>query len=229
MGAFTVRSILCFCLLATATTTAAEEGHDHGRKPSNVMSFEGADWLERPERVEEERPDEVIAAMELKPTDVVADIGAGSGFFTRRIAKVVTEGKVLAVDIQPEMNAILEEKCAAEGIKNVEIILGEEADPKLPSESADWMILADVYHEFQDPQPMLAKMLQALKSTGKVALLEYRLEGESAAHILKAHRMSVKQVLAEWNAAGFELIDLQEFLPSQHLFVFHKRPARGAN
>jgi ubiquinone/menaquinone biosynthesis C-methylase UbiE len=191
------------------------------------MSYLGAEWLERPERVEEERPDEVVAAMELEDGDIVADIGVGSGFFARRIAKkVAPSGKVYGVDIQPEFLEILKELCAKDGVENVVPVLGEVDDPLLPKGAIDWILLVDVYHEFQDPVPMLAKMRECLKDDGQVALVEYRLDGDTAAHIKLDHRMSVKQVLAEWNAAGFELTDLREFLPSQHFFVFRKDPDR---
>jgi len=187
------------------------------------MSYRGANWLERDDRYLLEQPDRVIATMQLKSGDVVADIGSGSGYFTRRLAKaVLPSGTVYGVDIQPEMNAILAENCKQEGITNVEIILSEEADPKLAAESVDWMLLVDVYHEFQQPIPMLAKMREALKPGGKVALLEYRLHGDTGAHIKLDHRMSVEQVLAEWEPAGFRLVTRHEFLPTQHMFIFEK-------
>lgn len=198
-----------------------------GRQPAPVMTYHGADWLERPEREREERPDLVLKAMELEEGDVVVDMGCGSGYFARRMAKAVgAAGKVYGVDIQPEMLAILEDLCARQGIANVVPILGEEDDPRLPEGAIDWILLVDVYHEFQDPEPMLAKMRAALKPDGKVCLVEYRAEDDTARHIKPEHRMSVKQVLAEWNEAGYELIDLQETLPSQHLFIFRKDPDR---
>lgn len=197
------------------------------REPAPVMSYHGAEWLERPSRVEEERPDEVIAAMGLKDGDVAVDMGCGTGFFARRMAKAVAPtGKVYAVDIQPEFLEMLKDFCEEEGISNVVPVLGDEDDPKLPKGGVDWILLVDVYHEFQEPEPMLAKMFESLKSDGKIALVEYRLLGGTAEHIKVEHRMSVQQVLAEWNPAGFELIDLQEFLPSQHLFIFQKDPDR---
>ena len=203
---------------------AENEAHPAtNRIPAHVMSYRGADWLERDDRYLLEQPDRVIATMQLKPGDVVADIGSGSGYFTRRLAKaVLPTGTAYGVDIQPEMNAILAENCKKEGITNVEIILSEEADPKLPSASVDWMLLVDVYHEFQQPIPMLAKMREALKPGGKVALLEYRLHGDTGAHIKVDHRMSVEQVLAEWEPAGFRLVTRHEFLPTQHMFIFEK-------
>lgn len=203
---------------------AENEAHPAtNRVPAHVMSYRGANWLERDDRYLLEQPDRVIATMQLKSGDVVADIGSGSGYFTRRLAKaVLPAGKVYGVDIQPEMNAILAENCKQEGITNVEIILSEEADPKLAAESVDWMLLVDVYHEFQQPIPMLAKMREALKPGGKVALLEYRLHGDTGAHIRLDHRMSVEQVLAEWEPAGFRLVTRHEFLPTQHMFIFEK-------
>ena len=203
----------------------ADSEHTHKRIPAQVMSYLGADWLEREDREAIEQPDKVIAAMQLEPGYVVADIGSGSGYFTRRLARaVLPDGIAYGVDIQPEMNAILAENCARESITNVKIILGDTADPKLPPESIDWMLLVDVYHEFQEPEAMLAKMRAALKPDGRVALLEYRLLGDTATHIKTSHRMSVAQVLREWEPAGFELEKRHEFLPTQHMFVFRKKP-----
>lgn len=195
----------------TPAPAAAAGGAE--RAPAPVMSFHGADWLERPERDAEERPEEVIAAMGLKAGDVVADIGCGSGYFTRRFAKAVGEtGKVYGVDIQQEFLDLMAARCTQEKIDNVVPVLGTETDPLLPEGGCDWIFLADVYHEFQQPKPMLAAMLKALKPGGRVCLVEYRLLGDTAKHILEAHRMSVKQVLAEWQPAGFELVDLLDFL-----------------
>jgi len=228
-GPFLMKHLTLFLVLLLAPLAPAQDEipadseHSHKRIPAAVMSYLGADWLEREDREAIEQPDKVIAAMELKPGDIVADIGSGSGYFTRRLAKAVLPGgKAYGVDIQPEMNAILAENCKKEGITNVEIILGDEADPKLPSGSIDWMLLVDVYHEFQQPEPMLAKMREALKSSGRIALVEYRLLGDTAAHIKTEHRMSVEQVLGEWEPAGFELEARHEFLPTQHLFIFKK-------
>ncbi len=195
------------------------------RKPSNVMSFFGGGaWLERSEREDEERPDDVIKAMELKETDVVADVGCGTGYFTRRIAKLIPKGKIYAVDIQPPMIEEVKKTMQKENLTNIVPIVNEPEDPKLPKGQVDWILLVDVYHEFQNPKPMLAKMLESLSPNGRVALVEYRGEGDTAKHIRAEHRMSIKQVLAEWNPAGFELVDLIETLPSQHIFIFHKRP-----
>lgn len=197
------------------------------RKPSNVMGFEGAAWLEREGRDQLERPDLVLQAMELKEGMTVAEIGAGTGYFSRRIAKAVgPKGKVYAVDIQPEMLELLKKYAAQEGVANIVPVLGTETDPKLPRKGIDRILLVDVYHEFQKPEPMLARIRESLAPGGTVTLIEYRLEGETASHINLAHRMSVEQVLSEWNPAGFELANQLETLPSQHLFIFSTR--RGA-
>jgi ubiquinone/menaquinone biosynthesis C-methylase UbiE len=197
------------------------------REPANVMSFEGADWLEREGRAELEKPELVLEAMALRPGMTVAEIGAGTGFFSRRLAKTVgPRGKVYAVDIQPEMLELLKTYAAKEGISNIVPVVSTETDPRLPARSVDRILLVDVYHEFQKPEPMLARIRDSLAPGGTVALVEYRLEGETASHINIKHRMSVEQVLPEWNAAGFELIDRIETLPSQHLFLFSAR--RGA-
>jgi ubiquinone/menaquinone biosynthesis C-methylase UbiE len=194
------------------------------RQPAPVFGHEHAEWLERHGRAEDERPEVVLAAMHLKDGDAVAEIGAGTGFFSRRLARAVAPtGTVYAEDIQPEMLDMVRKYAADEGIANIVPVLGNETDPALPAGRMDWILLVDVYHEFQEPAPMLAKIRQALKPGGRVALVEYRAEDDSAAHISPAHRMSVAQVLREWTPAGFELAERIETLPSQHLFVFTSR------
>jgi 2',3'-cyclic-nucleotide 2'-phosphodiesterase (5'-nucleotidase family)/precorrin-6B methylase 2 len=200
------------CLAAAQRTPAGVFGHEHWQ------------WLEREGRDELEKPDVVLAAMNLHDGDVVAEIGAGTGFYTRRLARAVgPSGTVYANDIQPEMLDKLKELAAAEKLTNIVTVTGTETDPKLPDGLADWILLVDVYHEFQQPQEMLAKIKQALKPNGRVALVEYRLEGETASHISVAHRMSESQVLAEWQPAGFTLMETIETLPSQRLFLFTLR------
>jgi ubiquinone/menaquinone biosynthesis C-methylase UbiE len=195
------------------------------RKPANVITAGGASWLEREGREEEQRPAEIFRAMGLKDGDVVADLGCGTGWFARRMARVVApRGTVYAEDIQPEMLELLEQHVAAEGVKGVVPVLGTETDPKLPHAALDWILMVDVYHEFQKPEPMLQAIRRSLNPTGKVALIEYRLEGTTASHIRTEHRMSVEQVLAEWQPAGFRLVKQYDFLPVQHFFVLE--PAR---
>jgi ubiquinone/menaquinone biosynthesis C-methylase UbiE len=201
--------------------TAAE------RTPAGVFGHENWQWLEREGREEAERPDVVIRAMNVEDGDVVAEIGSGTGFFARRLARAVApSGKVYANDIQPGMLDKLKELAGQEGITNIVPVLGTETDPNLPAGQMDWILLVDVYHEFQKPEPMLAALRRALKPNGRVALVEYRLEGDSASHISLPHRMSVEQVLSEWEPAGFTLVETIETLPAQHLFLFSLR--RGA-
>jgi ubiquinone/menaquinone biosynthesis C-methylase UbiE len=195
------------------------------RQPAQVFGHEHAEWLEREGREESERPDEVIAAMHLKDGDVVAEIGCGTGFFSRRLARAVgPQGKVYAEDIQPEMLSLLQEYAARDGDANIATVLGTATDPNLPKRQMDWILLVDVYHEFQEPKPMLARMREALKPDGRIALVEYRAEDHTADHISTLHRMSVEQVLKEWTPAGFELVQRIETLPTQHLLVFKVRP-----
>ncbi|HEX5720636.1 MAG TPA: class I SAM-dependent methyltransferase [Thermoanaerobaculia bacterium] len=222
--------VLLLLSLSCSPTPAVQQGaktEAPPRQPAQPLSYEGgADWLEREGREKVERPEIVLKAMKLKDGDVVADLGAGTGFYTRRLARAVApSGKVWANDIQPEMLGRLQELTAKEGIGNIVTVVGTETDPKLPKGTFDWILLVDVYHEFQQPQPMLAKIREALKPDGRVALVEYRAEGDSAAHIHELHKMSVEQVLAEWVPAGFVHVETIEELPTQHLFVFAaKRP-----
>ncbi len=208
--------------LGPASARAGDE-----RRPAPVMGAAGADWLERPGRDEEQKPDEIVRTMGLKTGDVVADIGAGTGYFTRRLGRAVAPtGRVYAVDIQPEMISRLKTSMEKAGIRDVVPVLAETDDPKLPPKSLDWALLVDVYHELQQPRATLARLREALKPAGRVAVVEYRLEGLTALHVREAHRMSKEQVLAEWEPAGFRLVKLYEFLPTQHFFVFEKTPDR---
>ena len=215
-------SVVLICPLMTIVEAQEKETVEK-RTPAQVMSYRGAPWLERSTRMKEEKPFEVIEAMELKKGQTVVDLGVGSGFYARKIARVVGEkGVVFGVDIQPEMLEILSKLCEEEGINNVKPVMGTATSTNLEDGCADWIILVDVYHEFQEPEMMLEDMMRILKPGGKVALLEYRDEDGSAAHIKPSHRMSVKQVKAEWLPAGFKLLDILEFLPSQHYFIFQK-------
>lgn len=211
-------------LLGTGLACAQQPAPPAKREPANVMSWEGAAWLEREGRDQQEKPEVVLDAMQLKAGLNVADIGAGTGFFSRRLAKAVgPTGKVYAEDIQPQMLDLLKKDIEKEGIRNVVTVLGTETDARLPAHGVDRVLLVDVYHEFQKPEPMLASIRESLAPGGTVTLVEYRLEGDTASHINIKHRMSVEQVLAEWNAAGFELANRIETLPAQHIFIFSTR------
>lgn len=221
-----VLAVLGFFNGACSPSPAVEKAAPQApaRTPARVMGYEGAGWLEREERVEEEKPEVVLRAMKLRDGDVVADVGAGTGFFARRIARAVApSGKVYANEIQPKMLERLQELAREEGLTNIVPVLGTETDPKLPAGRMDWVLLVDVYHELQQPEPMLAKIRQSLKPGGKVALVEYRKEDPAASHILVEHLMSVDQILAEWEPAGFQLVERVPGLPSQHLLIFTVR------
>ena len=192
-----------------------------GREISHVMGHLGVGWLERDERVEEERTDLVVEAFELEPDDVVADIGAGSGYFSFPVAAVVPKGRVLAVDIQPEMLAIVEQRREAAGVKNVEPILSTVQDPKLPAGEVDLAFIVDAYHEFSHPREMLQGIHDGLRPGGRLVLLEYRAE-DPTVPIKRLHKMSQKQVKKELEASGFRWVETRDFLPRQHFLIFEK-------
>ncbi len=208
--------------LAAAAAQAPEEpGVFKGRKIAEVMSYRGAPWLERATRIEEEHPDELMAALPIETGMLVVDIGCGSGYYSRRLAAAVgPEGSVLCNDIQPQMLRIATELAADAGVVNMSTVLGTESDARLPEGEVDLMLLVDVYHEFSEPEAMLRSMREALAPDGVIALAEFRLEGRSARHIKLEHRMSIEQVMKEWLPAGYELVERVDSLPTQHLFLF---------
>jgi precorrin-6B methylase 2 len=192
-----------------------------GREIAQVMGHQGAGWLERPRRESEEQPQKLIAALNLQPTDVIADIGAGTGYFSFRMAALVPKGKVLAVDAQPEMVEILtllkEENHAA----NVEPQLGELADPHLAPASIDLALMVDAYHEFEYPREMMTAIAQALKPNGRIVLAEYR--GEDPWVFIKPlHKMTQRQVKKEMSAIGLQWLETKKILPQQHVLIFGK-------
>jgi SAM-dependent methyltransferase len=192
-----------------------------GREISFVMGHQGADWLERPEREQEEQPAAVIENMQLAPDAAVADIGAGTGYFSFRIAAKVPQGRVLAVDIQPEMLELLEKKKQVTGIANVEPVLGTIEDPKLPENAVDAALLVDAYHEFSHPREMMQGLVRALRPGGRVFLVEYRAE-DPTVPIKPLHRMSVEQARRELEAVGLRFVENKSFLPWQHFLIFEK-------
>jgi FkbM family methyltransferase len=192
-----------------------------GREISGVMGHQGAGWLEREQRTHEEMPDEVIANMSLQPDEVVADIGAGTGYFSFRMAQLLPQGKVLATDIQPEMLAIMEQRKQETGITNVETLLGSIQDPGLPANSVDAVLLVDAYHEFSHPFEMMQGIVNALKPGGRLFLVEYRAEDDSVP-IRPLHKMSEEQVVMEMSVFGLQWDDNLDFLPWQHMFIFSK-------
>ena len=195
-----------------------------GREIAQVMGHQGAGWLERPSREAEEKPSKVMDALNLMPTDVVADIGAGTGYFSFQISPLVSKGKVLAVDVQPEMLDIINLLKKERSIINVEPILGEVRDPNLPKSSVDLALMVDAYHEFAYPREMMEGIVRGLKPGGRVVLVEYR--GENPFIFIKAlHKMTQKQVRKEMSAVGLVWLETKDFLPQQHLMVFEKPKA----
>lgn len=206
-------------LLAQQTTTAGVHPIS-GRHFAPVMGYQGADWLDRQERVQEEEPDIALDVIKLTKGSTVADVGAASGYITAKMAeRVGSEGRVYANDIQPEMLVLLRQRLAKDKITNVEPILGTPDDPKLPANTLDLIMMVDVYHEFQQPQAMLRHMREALKPGGRLVLLEYRKEDPSIP-ILPLHKMSVAEAKLEVEAEGFTLTKVDESLPRQHILIF---------
>lgn len=192
------------------------------REIAQVMGSDGAAWLDRKDRQKEENSKLAIEQMNLLPTSVVADIGAGTGYFTFKIAEKVPMGKVYAVEIQDELIRYLNNQKNELGAKNVEVIKGDAKSPHLPDSSIDLALLIDVYHELQYPREMMHSISKALKKNGKLLLLEYRAE-DPKIPILPLHKMSVEQTNKEMAANGFKLAEDGEFLPIQHFLLYEKK------
>jgi ubiquinone/menaquinone biosynthesis C-methylase UbiE len=206
-------------ILAGVLVEAQRRHPVSGRVFAPVMGVGGAGWLERPEREDEEAPSKALDALELKPGMVVADIGAGSGYYATRIAKRVgPTGRVYATDIQPGMIEILDRRIQSEGVTNITTVLGGMDDPRLPPASIDLAIMVDVYHELQQPQVFLQRLKDTFKPNGRLVLLEFRKE-DPKVPILEVHKMSVAEVKQEMEAEGFVLDKVIDVLPWQHIIV----------
>lgn len=193
-----------------------------GREIAHFMTHEAAPWLDRPEREEEERPDLVMAALKLKPGDLVADIGCGTGYFSWRMAQAVgAKGAVYGVEIQPEMLALLAEKMKERGVTNVFGVLGGTSDPKLPR-PVDLVLMVDVYHEFDHPFEMMAAVCRELRPGGRVVFVEYRGE-DPEVPIKRLHKMTEAQVKKEMTAQPLDYVETIRTLPRQHVIIFKKR------
>lgn len=193
-----------------------------GREIAAVMGYQGASWLERSTRAEEEGSEKLVGLLGLKPTDVVADIGAGTGYFSFRMSKLVPQGKVYAEDIQEEMLGIIAARKAKGEGANIVTVHGGVADPKLPPNSIDLILLVDVYHEFSYPREMGEAMVRALKPGGRIALAEYRAEDPSVP-IKEFHKMTEAQAKKEMAAVGLRWVSTDSTsLPWQHLMIFTK-------
>ena len=186
------------------------------------MSSAGADWLTRPERIQEEDPDRMLASLEVKKGAVVADIGAGVGYHVWRLSDLVgASGKVIGEDIQEGMIRLMKKNIDDRKLKNVELILGTPGDPKLPANAVDLVLMVDVYHEFSDPVSMMRHIKDALKPDGRVVLVEFRKEDPSVP-IQPLHKMSVPDVRSELEPLGFKFQKSLEYLPWQHIIFFTK-------
>jgi len=208
---------------AVALSVATQSPATHpisGRRFAPVMGYQGADWLERAERIDEEAPDVAIDLLHVQNGAVVADIGAGSGYMTVRLARRVgPEGRVYANDLQPQMLELLKRRLAHDHIANVVLVQGAADDPKLPAAAFDLELMVDVYHELSQPQAMLRRLREALKPGGRLVLLEYRKEDPSIP-IRIEHKMSVAEARMEVEAEGFDLSSVNESLPRQHVLIF---------
>jgi ubiquinone/menaquinone biosynthesis C-methylase UbiE len=199
-----------------------------GREIAQVMGHQAADWLERPEREQEERPDKLLFALRLKKGEAVADIGAGSGYITFRMAgRVGPTGKIYAVDIQPEMLAIIRKRMKERNIANVVPVQGAEKDPKLPANAVDTILMVDVYHEFEYPWEMTKAMIAALKPGGRLVFVEYRKE-DPTIPIKLVHKMTEEQVKKEMKPHPVTWVETLRLLPAQHIIIFKKNAEKPA-
>ncbi len=229
-----LRFMLLFFAFLQAATLSAQERYTlksgdpnginkwyMGRQVAQVMSHFGIEWLERQEREQEENTSLLLKNLAVQPGNVIADIGAGSGYHSSLLSKMVGNGKVYAVDVEPEMIAFLNERIKREGKKNIIPVLSTEKTVSLPANSMDMMLLVDVYHEFSFPYEMAISMLEALKPGGKLVLVEFRAEDPNVP-IKTIHKMSQQQAVKEFKAAGFTFEKNSSNLPWQHCLIFRK-------
>lgn len=212
-------------LVHVAGAARAQQDNVHpisGRRFAGVMGFQGADWLDRSEREAEEEPERALDAIRIAVGSTVADVGAGSGFMTVRLAaRVGPAGRVYANDLQPEMLGLLRARLQRTRLTNVTLVQGAIDDPKLPASSLDLVLMVDVYHEFSQPQKMLRGIRGALRPGGRLVLLEYRKE-DPGVPIRLEHKMSVAEAKLEVEAEGFRLARVSDVLPWQHILIFEK-------
>ena len=191
------------------------------REIAHVMGFEGAAWLERPDRQAEERTDLLVDALHLAPGMSAADVGAGSGYLSKRMAPLIAPGQLFAVDVQPQMLQLLKELAAQPGMQNIKPVLGSPDSVNLRKNSIDLAVMVDVYHELSQPYEIVQSILSALKAGGRLVLVEYRGEDPKVA-IKPLHKMTVAQIRLEMKAFALTLESTDERLPMQHIVVFRK-------
>jgi protein-L-isoaspartate O-methyltransferase len=213
-------------LFAAAVNLALAQANTHpvsGRRIANVMGHEGAAWLERPEREAEEAPTRAVAALEVRPGQIVADVGAGSGYYTMLLSKAVgAGGRVYATDIQPEMLDLIRKKLDSTRTSNVELVLGTSTESRLPDRVIDLALMVDVYHELAQPQAFLRSLKRALKPDGRLVLIEFRKE-TAWVPIREEHKMTIREARLELEHEGYRFDRVIDVLPWQHILVF--RPA----
>jgi ubiquinone/menaquinone biosynthesis C-methylase UbiE len=216
---------VALAVAALAASQASPGRHPiSGREYARPMGVAGAPWLDRAEREREEQPTRALQIMQIAPGMTVADIGAGSGYFTERLARLVgPTGRVFATDIQPGMIDLLKRRLSAQTIQNVSVILSEPSNPLLPDGTIDLALMVDVYHELGDPQTVLKHIRTALKPDGRLVLVEYKGE-DPTIPILPSHKMTVAQAKVELEAEGFTLATAISSLPRQHVLIFTKVP-----
>jgi FkbM family methyltransferase len=221
--------VAAVAITGSALSLAQETHPVSGRRIASVMDARGAAWLDRPEREREEAPSRAVAALGIRPGQTVADIGAGSGYYTVRLAEAVgPNGRVIATDVQPEMLALIKRRMngkEADRWRNVELVLGTPTESKLPDGALDLALMVDVYHELGQPQVFLRSLKRALKSDGRVVLIEFRKES-AWVPIREEHKMSVREARLELEAEGFMFERVIDVLPWQHILVFRPAPAR---
>ncbi len=211
--------------LDTATAGLSPDGIPRrymGRQIAHIVGYQSVAWLDRAERARQERPDLLLKELNLKPTDVVADIGAGTGYLTFRLAPMVPQGQVMAVDIQSQLQTMLVRETMDRKLTNVKVIRGTNQNPNLPEAAVDVMLLVDTYHEFAFPKEMMMALRTALKPGGRVVLVEYRAEDIALTQIKPLHKMSAEQIKHEMASVGLRFKEEREGLPQQHMLVFVK-------
>ena len=217
-----VRKFRILVVILLALLPAAQAQILTRRQPAPVMGVGGADWLTRPERIQEEEPDRMLAALDIQKGATVADIGAGVGYHVWRLSAIVgPAGKVIGEDIQEGMIRLMKKNIEDRKLANVEPVLGTPTDPKLPSKSLDLVLMVDVYHEFSEPVTMMRHIQEALKPDGRVVLVEFRKEDPSVP-IQPLHKMSVREVRSELEPLGLKFQRSLEFLPWQHIIFFSR-------
>jgi protein-L-isoaspartate O-methyltransferase len=238
-AAMALSGILAGCATVSAVLSEPATGPDGGdrqplqigklikrRQIAPVTSVAMADWLNRPEREAEEQPDRVIDALNIKRGNTVIDLGAGTGYFTWRLARQVgIEGRVVAVDVQQGMLDRLRRNLEGRGVSNVQLVLGEPGDPRIPPNYADLVLLVDVYHEIAQPEAMMDHVRRGLKPGGRVVVIEYRKE-DADIPLPPVRKMTVAEVRSELEPLGFRFVEAMDFVPTQHIIVFESASGR---